>query len=693
MKTIVASLCCAAASAAAAPNYDGVFTASGIQCGAADHAVLELRSEPAPRGLRLEGRLTLHVGAPKPGNEVVEVVVRGFRYPHLGPWGLQVGRVLKPKRLPMLGLRAQGEPPADGLLFEGVGHCSGPMMFRRDARQQAQAVQRSESAEAALQAAPLALADAGNDEQRCLTVMRWSRRWLEEYPDRKQRASAGAAVAEQLANLFADGSFIPVFGKAYDQMSAEERQPAMLLMRRCRNDQASTEHLDTQRVWLQRAFSTGQGSLGPADIGPRVQRRRVADAAVAALTREFETAQPSADGPRRIDAALQRAQDELALLWPSEAQAVRALGLQAKRRIGADSLAARVELLLQAPRDLAGALDLHQAPVAWRDMFELVPAQLAQSQRQRLAADLALRLEELLAAERRQMEGWPTGMEGLAQSLAWYRSFAARYAAFGPEVLQATLAAFRQQREAIAANAEREWTAAVAAATSPAALTPLEASRLDVLADHGLEAPARLRAVVQRRRAALDVQRERAKWSEGELLLMSSPGLLRVPARYEAPTDTEVGLAFLRAFANMGGQLLGPTSVRYGMPPLQLAAMRIELKSAQKVACKPAPVGHECQFRVAIEVGPDGSMQALLGGSIQGRFMQWMFDTINRAEPRLLSETFVLTPSGWRAPGIEKALAENAAAYWEGIADTLRTNHQARCDAARMSGRLPAGCS
>jgi hypothetical protein len=139
-----------------------------------------------------------------------------------------------------------------------------------------------------------------------------------------------------------------------------------------------------------------------------------------------------------------------------------------------------------------------------------------------------------------------------------------------------------------------------------------------------------------------------------------------VPRTYAAPTEKEIGLAALRAYAHDGGSILSPDTVAYGMG-LGFPAAVVQVKRVVVDACSASKAGgFDCQYRLFPYITPsDGVKEIKLSSSFHTQLLLGAYDRLNGVPPRIVSDRFVLTPRGWNSPTAEVELRENPVSYWQ----------------------------
>ena len=80
---------------------------------------------------------------------------------------------------------------------------------------------------------PVSLAQARTDDERRDAIVRWFRRLKQEYPDLDLHHSIlGPELYGKVLNLFCDDDFVPVFGKTFEALTADDRNYVKQLFRR-----------------------------------------------------------------------------------------------------------------------------------------------------------------------------------------------------------------------------------------------------------------------------------------------------------------------------------------------------------------------------------------------------------------------------------------------------------------------------
>ena len=95
-----------------------------------------------------------------------------------------------------------------------------------------------------------------------------------EYPDIDLHHTVLDQIFPKVVSLFDDDSFVPVFGKPFDAMSADDRNYVKQLMRRLFMGRETRELLDGFGDFLNRPFVLDRGSFSYADVAPQLAFRR-----------------------------------------------------------------------------------------------------------------------------------------------------------------------------------------------------------------------------------------------------------------------------------------------------------------------------------------------------------------------------------------------------------------------------------
>jgi uncharacterized protein len=159
--------------------------------------------------------------------------------------------------------------------------------------------------------------------EQCQIVHQWAARLQTEYPDLHLRSARSSEIIAQSANLFRDEFFVPVFGRPYDELVADEAGHRMLsaighrVLNKC-TDADKRSYPGLGRLFEFAAHRQGIKPFWSEQLAAAMKARRDArkalDGAVAMLNQESLDARPFAS----LLTLVNNSTGEIKLLWPSE---------------------------------------------------------------------------------------------------------------------------------------------------------------------------------------------------------------------------------------------------------------------------------------------------------------------------------------------------------------------------------------
>ncbi|MFG0245636.1 MAG: hypothetical protein ACF8MF_06245 [Phycisphaerales bacterium JB052] len=166
---------------------------------------------------------------------------------------------------------------------------------------------------------------------------------------------------------------------------------------------------------------------------------------------------------------------------------------------------------------------------------------------------------------------------------------------------------------------------------------------------------------VSLRTVQLEAEALQALFSEREWALLDQDlGRLVVPDGYTAPSEEEVRLATLRAFALDGGELLDPSTCMHIVPGLGKLniKVRMELRDVQIASATRQDDGsYRVLYTFRRRITPEGSLSYLADeGFWQGELLLDMLDAFGDNIVETSYEVFRLGPYGWYSPTLAARL-------------------------------------
>ena len=161
---------------------------------------------------------------------------------------------------------------------------------------------------------------------------------------------------------------------------------------------------------------------------------------------------------------------------------------------------------------------------------------------------------------------------------------------------------------------------------------------------------------------------ETAAHSRRERSLMADGKTIVVPADYTEPDEREIGLAFMRAYAQYGKQT-GFRSFTYGL--FADTAWEIEINGMHKDGCVKGGQGYTCAFVADLTYRRSSEMISALGNTLQGQVMSSAADMMTRNGSKRQEEVFILGPEGWYSPTLRIQAQRGMVAAMGTVAEAL----------------------
>src|SRR5207249_1865536 len=122
--------------------------------------------------------------------------------------------------------------PAGGEIRAQLTPNDGILQLTRNSDKTAEIQAKSAEDMKRLSEGPVSLAAAKSEQERRDVIIRWFSRLKTEYPDIDLHHTVVDQVYPKVLNLFGDDAFVPVFGKPFDEMTADDRSYVKLMSRR-----------------------------------------------------------------------------------------------------------------------------------------------------------------------------------------------------------------------------------------------------------------------------------------------------------------------------------------------------------------------------------------------------------------------------------------------------------------------------
>ena len=374
------------------------------------------------------------------------------------------------------------------------------------------------------------------------------------------------------------------------------------------------------------------------------------------VVEELKTLPPSEESFAKIEGWGKEGVRDLADFWPSEQKAFFAALDQGRKRIGEVALVARVDRLVAEPPTYSSLVALETLVNGNTALYSTVSNEMASAQRERARSTLHAGLKTLLDQERVRFDARGEGLVALANGAAWYAEFETRYLEKFEDnpPIQEMETYFKTNRARDIERAQGALKAAINRAHTEQEVAALVQRYVGLDVDDSQR--SKLQVAVALRTDSLKFERERWKYSERELALMTRPSEVSVPARYDPPTAEEISLSIIRSYVKNGGEWVSKTTVKPSLSSaVKLVSVPITVTAVELIGCSTqTSSGYHCRYRPSFHIDmfrePTGSGRQDSGAA----FFQKIFDGMQRLEqPQVNEEEFLLTSTGWRSPSLE----------------------------------------
>lgn len=483
----------------------------------------------------------------------------------------------------------------------------------------------------------------------------WTRPFYDHYPP----ATAGAIGADHImlasVNMLDDEAFLSMAGGRYDEISSEARlKLGQRAQRTFLNNRIMRRALRLEPNSFFAVLNAREGTVRYDAVIQRLGEVRAARQWLEERRSAIPLDAPNAESYPLAVAALNDAETRIAVLLPGQISAFKADLDTAKRQSAV--LFARREIF---EKPIPAETDLALAEIGRRvTEVQSALADMTPEDAEVLLAEVRQRedafIEDVARRQAAALDGFGEGIDAVKAGRRWYGDLIARYGPYRSRpAIAALLGAFADQRRPVVAAHAAEIASMIAAADDTAAFAAL--GETIIIPEIDREVPG-IAAALEERRAYFLQQEVVANYSPYEKSLADRHGVIAVPARYSEPTDEEISLAMAREYGAYGGAN-ADGSFNYGLIPE--GSVKMQIVGARKAGCTPAePTGYVCARELQVRFGMSDAMRGVLDGSAQGQLMESMLDYANSVELRVVEDTFVLTPGGWRSPTLARAAAK-----------------------------------
>ena len=410
--------------------------------------------------------------------------------------------------------------------------------------------------------APVALAAARSDEARCATLVRWFGKLKHEYPDIDVRHTVVDKLYPKVVNLFADDDFVPVFGKPFDVLSAEEREYFKEMGRRLFSTQPNRDLIDGFIDFLfDRPFgTTGTGNYSFPDIAGQVAFRRGITKKWHAAFEHLKEVPPTSAGFDDILTTKRAGDETFADLWPSQMEEFHDAVNAAKHRIADSALKERISMAVATAKATQNPSTLGVMQSGSTELFELASADA----KNQVVAELDASIAGLLEKEEQASPITGSGLDAVTAGNAWYRRLRDAYgfAVDRPPVRQA-IERLTSRRSSDLAGALATIVAEISQQEGESGLKHVKETYLAVAGDDDTEAGRRISKAMEARVAALKRAVALQRFSPNERKLVQDDLTIAIPDLVPEPDDDDLRVAVVRTLERMGAKRTQPYEVEW----------------------------------------------------------------------------------------------------------------------------------
>ena len=264
---------------------------------------------------------------------------------------------------------------ASGEIRAQVSPDDGVLELTRNTEKTAELQAKIAGAAKRLTEAPVSLAQAKTDEERRDIIVRWFNRLKEEYPDIDLHHTVLDQIYPKVLNLFVDETFVPVFGKRYDAMTADDNNYLKQLFRRLFVGRERRELLDGFGDFLERPFVLPRGSFSYADVAPQLAFRRAVHQKWRETMDQLSTVSSTSAGFDKVLSLKKQGTEPFQDLWPSEFKQFQEAVDSAKHRVAEGALVERLDAALSNSSGYDGIMKLKETVDSNEELFALASKQ------------------------------------------------------------------------------------------------------------------------------------------------------------------------------------------------------------------------------------------------------------------------------------------------------------------------------
>jgi hypothetical protein len=543
--------------------------------------------------------------------------------------------------------------PSTGKLQGEVSPEKGTFDLARDAQKTAQLQAKIAADKKRLNEVPVALADAKSDDERRLVIVRWFSRLKMEYPGIDLHHTVLDKLYPKTLNLFGDDDFAPVFGKAFDSMTPDDRRYIMQLLRRLFNGRETRDLLDGFGDSLSRPFLLEQGSFSYADVAPQIAFRRGVHKKWREAIERLETTPSSSTGYDQIESLESDGDKEFVDLWPSDIKRFQNEVDSAKHRVAEGALKERMDAALAKATEQQNVVILQKAMEDEQELFQLVPQQARAGIDQQIDATLTGLIEKEEGSK--PISG--TGLVAVVAGNDWYKRLNETYGfARDRAPVQEALERLGSRRAADLSGGAPAILAEIAQQQSESGMKRVKEMYLRIPGDENTDAGRQINDAVKTRQAVIKREASLASFSPNERKLLQPDGSIMVPNPIPQPDEEDLRVAVVRTLEKMGGKRVDPYIVHWSNTLGQKFGFYIivRVEGVKRASCSAAGSGFTVGYTLQVTCSNPPNMQygfdSMLGNATAALITAFK-EQLAPEEGR--EDRFELSASGWWSPSMQ----------------------------------------
>jgi hypothetical protein len=548
--------------------------------------------------------------------------------------------------------------PATGKIRAQISPNNGDLDLTRNPQKTAELQAEVTGALKRLTEGPVSLDQAKSDEERRDAIVRWFNQLKKEYPDIDLHHTVLDQIYPKVLNLFGDDAFVPVFGKPFDEMTADDRNYVKLMFRRLFTGPQTRNLLDRFVDFLERPFVLDGGSFSYADVAPQLAFRRTVRKQWHETMDRLKVLAPTTADYDELVSLEKKGTDPFRDLWPSEFRQFQEGIESTKHRLADGAATDRLNAVVAGANGLDGARALATWADQEKELLDYVSENTRQQVNARITAKIGEYVEPLLHEEAEAVAALGEGGEAVNAGNKWYRHLKSTYGfAAGHPAFQAAVERLKARRAGDLSAAQPDILAEIEKQSTERGVDNVKASYFAVPGDNETDGMTAVAQAATERKQAIQREQALARYSPHERQWLQPDGTLQIPKEPPPPDEDDLRVAIVRTLEMMGGTRRNPFTVEWSNQITKAfgAYPIIKIDKVDELACSPAPGGYRVSYRVHMTIDYPDSLKRMMNSqpSLGGSMLQALTQQING--PHGTQEgRFELTEHGWWCPTMQE---------------------------------------